>query len=172
MQPFFRLAIAGVFLTLAGCSSLGPNAVRAGQTEQEVMAKLGPPTHRYQDGNGRLLEYKTGPAGQFTYMARVGPDSRVISYEQVLTDQKFSMIQVNSARKEDVLKIVGAPSETSFLSLPGLEVWSYPYQQSGVWNSVMHVYFDKSGVVQKLTTAPDMRYIPRDGGFGMFGGSM
>jgi hypothetical protein len=33
----------------------------------------------------------------------------------------------------------------------------------------MHVHFDRNGVVRKLVTAPDMRYI-RDGLFGRFGG--
>jgi hypothetical protein len=163
------LALAGALAGLTACSTLGPGAVTAGQTESEVVAKLGQPTHRYQDGNGRLLEYKTGPMGQYTWMARIGPDNRLVSYEQVLTDQKFGAIQPDQARKEDVLRIVGAPSETSYLPRVDQEVWSYPYRQSGVWNSVMHVHFDKNGVVRRLVNAPDMRY-ERDGFFGSFGG--
>ncbi len=171
MGSLVRVSLALCCIILSACSALGPGAVNIGQTESEVIAKLGPPTHRYQDGKGHLLEYKTGPAGPVTYMARIGPDNRLVSFEQVLTDQKFATIRPNQDRKEDVLRIVGAPSETSYLSLPGLEVWSYPYEQSGVWKSVMHIYFDKNGVVSKMSTAPDMRYILRDGAFGGMGGA-
>jgi hypothetical protein len=166
MRNLLHGAIALTLAALSACSAIGPRAVNIGQPESEVVAKLGPPTHRYQDGNTRLLEYMTGPGGHATYMARIGPDNRVVSFEQVLNEQKFGTITVNSARKEDVLRIIGAPSQTSYLSLSDLEVWSYPYEQSGVWKSVMHVHFDKSGVVRKMVSAPDMRYIPRDGAFG------
>jgi hypothetical protein len=160
--------IRSALMVLAGlltACAMGP-AIQAGQTEAEVLARMGAPTARYQEGTNRLLEYRTSPWGQETYMARIGPDNRVISFEQVLNDQKFGQIAVDQARKEDVLKLVGGPAETSFLSLSQLEVWSYPYKQSGAWNTVMHVHFDRSGVVRKLVTAPDMRFLLRDGAFG------
>jgi hypothetical protein len=164
----YALLIAGL-TALAGCANFGPGSVNVGESEAQVVAKLGPPTHRYQDGNGRLLEYSGRYGGQETYMARIGPDNRLISYEQVLTDQKFGTIKPDQASKNDVLRIVGAPIATSYLALPDLEVWSYPYKQSGAWNSVMHIHFDRNGIVRKLVTTPDWRYVPRDGVFGAFG---
>jgi hypothetical protein len=163
----YALLVAGL-TAFTGCASFGPDPLTVGESEAQVVAKLGPPAHRYQDGNGRLLEY-SGRYGQETYMARIGPDDRLISYEQVLTDQKFGTIKPDQASKNDVLRIVGAPSATSYLALPDLEVWSYPYKQSGVWNSVMHIHFDRSGTVRKLVSTQDWRFVPRDGAFGMFG---
>ena len=116
--------------------------------------------HRYQDGKDQLLEYALGPWGQKTYMARIAPDGKVISFEQVLTVQKFASIKVNEAAKADVLRTIGAPSETSYLSLTDLEVWTYPYKKSDVWNSMMHVHFDKSGIVRKMLNDPDPRFDP------------
>lgn len=153
--------LSTVFLAIVcGCATLFPAAVNVGDSEQDLIAKRGQPAHRYMDGGDQLLEYPLGPWGQKTYMARVGPDGKVISFEQVLTNQKFASIKVGESTKEDVLRTVGAPVETSYLSLTDLEVWSYPYKESGVWNSVMHVHFDKAGVVRKMLNGPDLRFDP------------
>ena len=93
-------------------------------------------------------------------MGRINPNGKVVSFEQVLTTQKFASIKVGEATKMEVLRTIGAPSETSYLPLTDLEVWSYPYKESNVWNSFMHVHFDKSGIVRKMLNGPDPRYDP------------
>ena len=98
-------------------------------------------------------------------MARFDRSGRLASYEQVLTIEKFATIKPGIATKDDVLRTVGHPSETSYLSRLQLEVWSYPYKEAGVWNSVMHVHFDNNGVVKMMQNAQDMRF-ERDGMFG------
>jgi len=103
------------------------------------------------------------------WVARMfGPDGRLLSYEQVLTMQKFGTIQVDHDNKEDVLRTIGAPSETSYFPRVQREVWSYPYKESGVWNSLMSVYFDNAGIVRKLENGPDPKFDPDRGRF--FGG--
>ncbi|MFD2272900.1 hypothetical protein ACFS07_21955 [Undibacterium arcticum] len=136
--------------------------VNPGDSDAQVISKLGRPTARYQDGGQQLLEYRHGPAGQQTYMARIGADGRLMSYEQVLTMQKFGTIRVGEATKADVLRSVGQPAEVSTLTLPQLEVWSYRYKENNVWNSMMHVHFDKSGIVRLLQNGPDPRYEEHD----------
>jgi len=160
MRHLFRIALTAVSFVLAGCAAFGGVPLNAGEPESNVLAKLGTPTHRYQDGQDLLLEYMHGPWGQTTYMARIGPDKRLISYEQVLTLEKFGQIQRDRSTKEDVLHIIGAPSGTSYLSLPQLEVWTYPYKESNVWNSLMHVHFDNNGIVRKMQNGPDPRFEP------------
>lgn len=160
MKPVRLVLSATVSILLGACASFWSNPINPGDSESTVISKLGTPTHRYQDGNERLLEYMKGPWGQQTYMARIGPDGRLISYEQVLTVQKFAGIELGKATKNDVLKLIGAPSDTSYLPLSGLEVWSYPYKEANVWNSVMHVHFDKRGIVQRMQGGPDLRFEP------------
>jgi len=101
-------------------------------------------------------------------MARIGRDGRLMSYEQVLTTEKFATIKPGISTKTDVLRIVGHPSETMYLPRQQLEVWTYPYKEQGVWNSMMHVHFDRSGVVRKMENGMDLRF-DRDGKFGFFG---
>lgn len=156
--------------TLSACSVLMPAPVAIGDSEADLITKRGLPTNRYTDGKDQLLEYASGPWGQRTYMARVAADGKVASFEQVLTVEKFGTIKVGQATKADVLRTVGAPSETSYLSLPDLEVWSYPYRESEAWNSVMHVHFDKQGIVRKMLNGPDLRFDPdRRFPFGLMG---
>ncbi len=169
MEFSLRLLASGLLALLCACSALIPAPVNPGDSEAQVIAKRGQPTHRYQEGRDQLLEYAQGPWGQVTYMVRIGPDSRVISFEQVLTSEKFASIKIGQATKDDVLRTVGAPSETSYLSLSDLEVWSYPYKESGVWNSLMHIHFDSSGIVRKMMNGPDPRFDPDERfPFGMF----
>lgn len=155
-----RLVLAMLAFFMTACSVLMPAPVNVGDSEADVIAKRGQPTHYYQDGKHRLLEYTTGPMGQQTYMARVDETGKVISFEQVLTTEKFATIKLNESTKDDVLRTVGAPGETSYLSLSDLEVWSYTYKRDAIWDSIMHIHFDKSGIVRKMFYLRDLRYDP------------
>lgn len=146
-------------LMLNGCAGFG-NAPPPGTPENQVVQTLGHPNRVIQDGQTRILEYNQGFGSQYTYLAKIGPDNRLLSYEQVLTDAKFASIPIGRATKDMVLRTVGSPLETSRLPLKDLEVWSYPYKESGVWDSVMHVQFDRNGIVQSLQNTPDLRFDP------------
>jgi hypothetical protein len=73
-----------------------------------------------------------------------------------LNDQTFATIKPGVATKEEVLHTVGRPAETVYLPLSKLEVWSYRYKQSGVWDSMMHVHFDQGGIVRMMQNGPDL----------------
>lgn len=146
--------------TITGCAALMPPSVNIGDSEAELISKRGQPTHRYQEGTDHLLEYALGPWGQRTYMARINAAGKVVSFEQVLTVETFATIKVGESTKEAVLHTIGAPSDTSYLSLRDLEVWAYPYKEAGVWNSVMYVHFDKQGVVRQMLNGPDPWFDP------------
>lgn len=160
MKTATHLFFACMVTIMAACTTLFPDAVNVGDTESNLIAKRGRPTHRYQDGKDHLLEYALGPWSQKTYMARIGPDGKVIAFEQVLTVEKFATIKIGTATKEDVLRTIGAPLETSYLNLSDLEVWSYPYKEHDTWNSLMHVHFDRNGIVRKMLNGPDLRFDP------------
>jgi hypothetical protein len=162
MMTYRAAATAFLFAlsSLAGCSSIYLAPPQPGESEASIVARLGEPTHRYGEGNTHLLEYMTGPWGQTTFMARIGADGRLISYEQVLDTAHFSKIVPGKSDKQEVLRLIGAPSATSYLTLPKLEVWSYPYRESNAWDSVMHVHFDNGGIVRMLQNGPDRRRTP------------
>ncbi|WP_229429739.1 outer membrane protein assembly factor BamE [Massilia sp. ZL223] len=164
MTNIVKIAISAAALALAGCTL--PQAPLPGEPLEAVRAKLGAPTAVYPMPDGQMLEYATGPFGQYTYMARIGQDGRLVSWEQVLTGEKFATIKIDRATKEDVLRTLGRPAEVSRVALRNYEVWSYRYKEAGVWDSLMHVHFDEQGVVRQMMNGPDPRF-ERDGKFGL-----
>lgn len=160
MKPLVLTFATAALASLTACTTLIPPAVNIGDSEAQLLAKRGQPTHRYQDGQDHVLEYMTGPWGQNTYMARIDSAGRVVSFEQVLKTEKFATIKAGTSTKDDVLRTIGAPSETAYFPRTQLEVWSYPYKEAGVWNSLMHVYFDHAGVVRQMMNGPDPKFDP------------
>ena len=81
MNKMIRMASLCAALALAGCA--GPifkETPLVGDPLAAVTTKLGQPTAVYPlpDG-GQHLEYATAPFGQFTWMARMSPDGRLVS---------------------------------------------------------------------------------------------
>jgi hypothetical protein len=146
-----------VALGIAACAGPGRTPPAPGDSIDTVKRKLGAPTATYRAGQGQVLEYATGPMGQFTWMAQIDADGRLSRYEQVLTGETFATIRIDAATKADVLRTIGQPAERSHVALGNYEVWSYRYKESGVWNSMMHVHFDQAGVVRMMQNGPDRR---------------
>lgn len=150
-----------VLLSACAGAGFGGPPPQPGEPIEAVAARLGRPTAIYPLPDGQEYEYATGPMGQYTWMARFGPDGRLRSYQQVLTGETFATIPLNRATHQDVLRIVGRPAETSRVHLNNYEVWSYRYKEAGVWNSMMNIHFDKDGVVRLMQNGPDPMYDER-----------
>ena len=155
MQKLVKTSILAGLLVLSGCAGLLRTAPSVGDPLATVTAKFGQPTAIYPAPGGQVLEYATGPFGQYTFMARMGPDGRLAGFEQVLTGEKFATLNIGTATKDDVLRTLGRPAERSYLALPDLQVWTYRYRESGVWNSMVHVHFDRAGVLRMMQNGPD-----------------
>ena len=111
---------------LAGCASLQPPQATPGQTEAEVVARLGPPTGRYTlPAGGQRLEYATGPYGRTTVMVDLGPDGRVTASEQVLTEANFMKVR-NGMPRVEVLRMLGRPAEKAGEYMDR-QTWSWRY---------------------------------------------
>jgi len=159
MRVFATFATFAAALLLTGCASLFGPPPMPGETVQQVVDNLGAPSDVYPDPDGgQVFSYPQGPMGQYTWMARFGPDRRLQSYQQVLTGEKFATLKIDRATKTDVLRTIGRPAERSRVALHNYEVWSYRYKENGVWNSMMHVHFDEQGIVRLMQNGPDPMY--------------
>ncbi|MFK3736674.1 hypothetical protein [Massilia sp. TN1-12] len=153
-------ATLAVALALSACSTFS-KAPAAGTPLADVTAKLGKPAAVYPDPDGgQVLEYRGQPMGQVQHMARIGADGRLISYEQVLTNENFAKLGTKRWTKDDVLRSFGHPADISPARATGpfpddAEVWSYRYKDDGVWNAMMSVYFNARGVVLHTAKTPD-----------------
>ena len=119
--------LACLLAALAGCAVLQPVAPPAvGQTEADVLARLGTPTSRYTlPAGGQRLEYATGPNGRTTLMVDLGGDGRVTGSAQVLTAANFAKVRDGMPRDE-VLRLLGRPAEKAGEYM-NRQTWSWRY---------------------------------------------
>jgi hypothetical protein len=152
-RPAIALALV---LALPACAPLVHRTPAVGAPLAEVTASLGQPSAVYPapDG-GQVLEYRGQPMGQFQHMARIGPDGRLVSWEQVLTTENFARVQIGYWKKDDILRQFGRPAEVSRERVNDDEVWSYRYKEKGVWDSLMNITFTRLGVVRRMENSPD-----------------
>jgi hypothetical protein len=155
-KTFKTTAALVLILSLSACAPLVRRTPAVGAPMAEVTAKLGQPNAIYPDpAGGQVLEYRGQPMGQFQYMARVGADGRLVSYEQVLTDENFARIEPARWNTDDVLRHFGRPADVMRSRLDEGEIWSYRYKENGVWNSLMNVDFNGRGVVLRVYKSAD-----------------
>jgi hypothetical protein len=104
-----------------------------------------------QPDGSRTLAYPFGPLGTQTYMADIGPDGKVRSLRQVLSDDSFQAIAAGLTRDE-VLRLLGPPGDT--MAFPNLrqDSWEWRYVDDWGYPALFSVNFDRDGrVVSKFS---------------------
>lgn len=119
---------AAALLVLSACAGYGPGGLPAGASSAQAIAQMGPPTGRHAlDAGGQRLEFARGPYGRHTYMLDFDAQDRLLRAEQVLTENNFYALQIGMGR-EEVLRRIGRPSDTMYLSRQRHRLWSYRYE--------------------------------------------
>lgn len=163
-RVFSRIMLMLLFFPAISAYAASP---QIGSTAADIEHQLGRPTDRFTTASGETLEYKHGPFGRGTYMAHLDRSGHLVSYEQVLSTEHFGQIQIGKTTLRQVKEMFGSPSDVSRMPLTNLDIWQYPYQENGVWDSAMSIYFDQHGIVQKVESGPDpWRYQGMGGGIG------
>lgn len=126
-----RLLLAPVLAALlASCASYGTGSLRAGQSADEVIADMGPPTGRYSrpeaEGGGERLEFARGPFGKHTFMVDLDSQGHVQHWDQVLREDLFNTVAPGATR-EALLYRLGHPSHINGI-WRGATVWSWRYE--------------------------------------------
>ena len=122
-----RHAVLLCGVLLGACSAYGPGDVRVGQAADDVTRSMGPPTGRYAlNGGATRLEFARGPYGKHTYMVDLDAAGHVTRWEQVLDEPHFAQVTPGESR-DDVLLLLGHPSDTRFIGWQKLVVWAYRY---------------------------------------------
>lgn len=71
-------------------------------------------------------------------------------------NDSFLPVKLGVTTQADLLRLYGPPDEASYLQLRDLNVWSYRYKESGVWDSMMHIMMDRQGIVRETMSGPDL----------------
>ena len=164
MKTFIRVLGAWLLGALAGCASYSGSGLVPGHSSQaEARALMGEPAGKYPAAPGEPFaeswEYPRGPSARHTYMARFDTNGKLVVIDQVLTVQTTAKIKIGSARRNDVLAILGHPGRVA-PDRRGGEYWDYAaYSNDGAPRKIrLIVTFDQEGVV----TAAGESYDPED----------
>ena len=134
-------------LLLAACASYGGSGLKPGEAGlADVLRVMGQPAMRWQDQDGSLqLSYPRGPLGFHSYMALIGPDSKLQGIDNVMDPKAFARIRAGMA-KDQVLRILGPsePAWTVYFKARDELVWEWRYCDE--WNDAARfdVLFDAS----------------------------
>jgi CBS-domain-containing membrane protein len=101
---FFALSF--LILFQFACATYTPNNVMLGKTKVELIGLLGEPNRISKDGLFSRLDFQRGPAGMHTYFVYIDENDRVSNWRQVLTEENFTLIQVDM-NKEQVVGLIG-----------------------------------------------------------------
>lgn len=153
-----------VLLALISCSTAVQLSV--GLSEAELLRAMGQPDAQYVLPTGeRRWSYIEGPWEQLTWMVDLSPDDRVLKVRQVRTLPNFFQIKPGVDTPTTVEQEFGKPWRIEHYSLSGLTGYLYPYLEDGFFKSMMTVYFDSLGVVQRVENGPDPRFLGGDRDF-------
>ena len=146
MRALVALALV---LLLAGCAtwrSLEPQR----SSLADVEAVMGKPAETRQVGAETWLYYPNQPFGRRLYVARLGPDGKLVAFEQRLSEEFIAKLVPNHSRNEDVRNLFGAPYEA--LTFPRLEreTWSWHMRRFGTLPVGLHVQMSFDGLVREI----------------------
>ena len=85
---------------------------------------------------------------------RIGPDKRVKSVTQLVTEEQLDKIVVGKSSKSDVRQLLGRPAEeTVYFVGP---TWYWRFQRNGISPGYLVVTFDQGGTAASKIAIIDM----------------
>jgi hypothetical protein len=158
------LTVALVAL-LAGCASYAGRGLVPGQSSAaEVEAVMGPAAERREFAGGEsALYFPRQPYGRQTFVARIGPDGRLLAIEQRLTEQNIALIVPGTSDAEDVRDLFGPPYQTNVFANQQRETWTYKMYQ-GQFQKELYVQMSPDRIVREVMLVDEPRS-PTDRGF-------
>lgn len=160
MNAMKTASLALVVLMLAACASMDGSSLRLGDNAARVESVMGPAADKRVRPNGETwLYYTRQPYGYTNYVARIGPDDRLIALEQRLTDENVARIERNKTRADEVRELLGPP----------YRVWPFPRMQRDIFDYRMmsvgavtpqglYVQVSPDGVVREVYMMNDPEY--------------
>src|SRR5688572_21005136 len=143
------LSLAAVLGSCAGARSLVPGQ----STDADVRARLGTPKETRTEAGDQIWEYPTGPEGFTNYSVRLGPDNRVKSVTQLVTEEQLEKIAVGKSTRDDVRRILGRPAEeTVYHAGP---TWYWRFLRNETSTGYLIVTFDSAGIATSKIATQD-----------------
>lgn len=146
--------VLSLSLVLAGCAT--PLGQPLGRPLAQVTAELGAPTARYKlPGGGVRLQYSQQPEGRHVYNLDFDAAGHLLRREDAMQPRAFEAIEPGRWAVADLEFAFGKPAATWRVARSGTPVWSWRFEDAGVWRW-LHVSLDaQSNQVQEWSTADE-----------------
>jgi len=151
-------------LSLAGCAT--PAGIVAGTTDQQIIAKFGQPTVRYELPDGRArLQYMRG-LGR-VYNVDLDAQGRAVRAEQAFDESLFpKRIIVDHWTSEDVRREYGPPVRIMSVHNFDGKIWVWRYNDVMYGPRLLYIDIDPGGIVRGYSLADDRPDFVGGGGRG------
>jgi len=128
LRPFAAVLALLAVLALSACDVHNELELVPGQsTEADVRQRFGTPEAVWEGASGaRVYEYNRQPAGHRNFMATIGADGVLVSFDQVLTPANFARVQVGMPM-EAVRRMLGKPMQVTPYALKGETHYDWRY---------------------------------------------
>jgi hypothetical protein len=156
------LLLAALAAALCACASYSGRGLVSGQaTMQDVERVMGPAAdQRPAPGGDTVRYYSRLPYGREIYAARFGPDGKLKSIEQRLTEQNFAKLVPGTTRAADVRDLLGPPNRVD--QLPRMEREAWTYQVNGfTTDKLLFVQLSRDGIVREVIVIDDPNAIAK-----------
>jgi hypothetical protein len=141
-------AVFPLLLVVAGCASYDGYTLKPGQaTSADVERVMGKPVETRKVRGQTLLYYSREPNGGAIFVARIGPDDRLIDVEDRLTDANVAKIVPDVTTAGQLQNLLGPPWEKVHYALSNSTVWTW-YMNSDP--SELDVRMSPDGVVREV----------------------
>lgn len=139
---------------IAGCASF--ESIKPGASMAEVERQFhAPGARRIEAGGNQVWDYDLGPLGRAFWQLRFGPDGRLLTATQTLTEDNFRNIRFGQATRDDLAREFGKPYRKYLFVNLADEVWDYRYQRN-TWAMLASMHIDPAtGAVKSCFTQPD-----------------
>ena len=160
MRRSLTLSVIFSAVVLTGCANISQTP--PGTPLTSVESEFGKPTLTCEqpDGQQRVI-WSQQPFGQYAWGTNVDEQGNVGDVVQLLDDRIFSQLSEGQWDPERVTCEFGPPANIESVGMPSVRktVWGYRYQQYGVWNMIMNVFFDpETMIVVNHYPTPDPMY--------------
>jgi hypothetical protein len=160
MRKMGSVPIFLVVLLLAGCAGYSGHGLQPGASGAEVEATMGKPALVREAANGeKVWWYPRFPYGRESFAARIAADGRLVAIEQRLTPQNIARIVPNRSTQEEVLDVLGPPSEVYRYPRQQREAWEYPLRKPPQSRS-LYVQLSPDKVVREVYELEDRAFDP------------
>lgn len=156
------LAVAALVTLLCACAGYSGRGLVPGQASvQEVERVMGPAAdQRSASGGDTVRYYSRLPYGREIYAARFGPDGKLKSIEQRLTEQNFAKLVPGTTRASEVRDLLGPPYQVD--QFPRMEREAWTYQVNGfTTDKLLFVQLSRDGIVREVYLIDDPNAIAR-----------